>query len=395
MEIQELNNLYEKLLKDKNFDILRSDLKEPNIFEILRISKKEIRHSNFLSWLLDPKGNHGLNDQFLNRFLSEVSLYSNNKLENHIFDMKNIEIRREWKFIDLLIIFENEVICIENKIFSSEHSDQLIRYKKLIESEFPDKKKFFVYLTPFGIPSEQETEVYIPISYQSVINSSEDIYKINFDNMNLSVKNYINDYITTLKRDVMGNDKLTELSNEIYSKHKEIFDFVYDRKPQTSSKIYTLFKDVLISEGYLLGSESPVYLRFTTDNINKLTYYNTRTKNGWKMRESFLFEFVLSPNNNKIRFKSVISPSDPNYDVNRLSEIIMEIDGSVIPKGKKWLSNHSVIFDFDFDLLYEKDDEEIKTDLKEIVGDIKNIIDKYEDKFLEYKDELKKMKTNS
>ena len=45
MEIKKIKSLYDKLLKDEDFDKLDLGLKNPNIFQILRISKNEIRHS--------------------------------------------------------------------------------------------------------------------------------------------------------------------------------------------------------------------------------------------------------------------------------------------------------------------------------------------------------------
>ena len=76
----ELKEKYDLLLNDEDFDRLDLGLKNPNIFEILRISKNEIRHSNFLSWLLDPNGTHKLGDIFLKRFLREV--FSSDKFDN-------------------------------------------------------------------------------------------------------------------------------------------------------------------------------------------------------------------------------------------------------------------------------------------------------------------------
>ena len=67
---------------------------------------------------------------------------------------------------------------------------------------------------------------------------------------------------------------------------------------------------------------------------------NATYPNYWKKRESFLFEFVLAPSKNRMNTKTVISPSDPQYDSNRLSEIFMEIDGFKQPAGKKWLVNY-------------------------------------------------------
>ena len=72
MNIEELKSQYDILLKNEDFDKLDLGLKNPNIFQILRITKNEIRHSNFLSWLLDPNESHKLGDIFLKRFLREV-----------------------------------------------------------------------------------------------------------------------------------------------------------------------------------------------------------------------------------------------------------------------------------------------------------------------------------
>ena len=72
MEETNIKKLYDQLLKDKDFDKMDLGLKNPNIFQILRISKNEIRHSNFLSWLLETNGSHKLGDIFLKRFLREV-----------------------------------------------------------------------------------------------------------------------------------------------------------------------------------------------------------------------------------------------------------------------------------------------------------------------------------
>ena len=36
-----------------------------NIFDVLKISRTEIRHSNVLAWLLDANENHGLGDMFI------------------------------------------------------------------------------------------------------------------------------------------------------------------------------------------------------------------------------------------------------------------------------------------------------------------------------------------
>ena len=43
-----------------------------NIFDALGIARVEIRHSNFLAWLLTPGESHGQSDLFLKAFLMDV-----------------------------------------------------------------------------------------------------------------------------------------------------------------------------------------------------------------------------------------------------------------------------------------------------------------------------------
>ena len=117
MEIEELKSQYDKLLKDEDFDKLDLGLKNPNIFQILRITKNEIRHSNFLSWLLDPYESHKLGDIFLKRFLREV--FSSDKfleidqVDVEGMDLSKVEIENNWnsliydKYIRQVKIDEN------------------------------------------------------------------------------------------------------------------------------------------------------------------------------------------------------------------------------------------------------------------------------------------------
>ena len=48
MTEQEIREKYRHLLNDLDFDKIELQLKTPNIFQILNISRAEIRHSNFL-----------------------------------------------------------------------------------------------------------------------------------------------------------------------------------------------------------------------------------------------------------------------------------------------------------------------------------------------------------
>ena len=43
-----------------------------NVFDVLKIYKTEIRHSNMLAWLFDPNENHGLKDSFIRGVFQKI-----------------------------------------------------------------------------------------------------------------------------------------------------------------------------------------------------------------------------------------------------------------------------------------------------------------------------------
>ena len=117
-----------------------------NIFDVLKISKTEIRHSNILSWLIDPNENHGLGDSFLYGIIALLSKELDHKTALHFLssDLYSYNVFREWNHIDILLISNQNrvVLARENKVGSHEHNSghseesQLIAYKNK-KSETP------------------------------------------------------------------------------------------------------------------------------------------------------------------------------------------------------------------------------------------------------------------
>ena len=397
MDTKNLNILYDRLIKDENFDQLDLGLKNPNIFQILRITNNEIRHSNFFSWLLDPNQSHKLGDIFLKRFLREV--FSSDKFEKleqvdvEGLDLSKVEIKREWQNIDILIKLENIVVCIENKVKSKEHSNQLNRYKDIIYSEFPDYEKTFVYLTVDGNQPEDESLDYEPISYEFIVETLERILNVYGESLGEEVKNYLKDYVTIIKRELMKTDKLTILAQKIYQNHREIFDFIDNHKPDKTDDFRKIMKEELLKKDWIEGSVSRSnYIRFLTPKIQNLIYYNKETKNGWNKNETFLFEIYFAPYKKAVNFRTVISPSDKNYNIERLEQIILEVEGATKSRGRKWILNLSINQEFDFDEIYSMSNNDLKIWINNFFTKINPTINKVEDKFVEYENELIKMK---
>src|SRR5262249_39509418 len=116
-----------------------------NIFDALGIARAKIRHSNFLAFLLDPSESHGQGQLFLKAILMDLLKQAPperrplSPIDLDGTDMRGIEVKREWKHIDLLITCQEPpiVVVIENKIGSKEGSDQLSRYEATMKMHYP------------------------------------------------------------------------------------------------------------------------------------------------------------------------------------------------------------------------------------------------------------------
>ena len=122
-----------------------------NLFEALGAIRGEVRHSNFLAFLLDPSSNHGLGSEPLKRFLRLVlgSMHPSQRplstLEVIVGDLDNAVVAREQANIDLLIRVSELrlVVLIENKIGARAGDGQLKRYRHHLEKEFSGWRRLF------------------------------------------------------------------------------------------------------------------------------------------------------------------------------------------------------------------------------------------------------------
>lgn len=147
-----------------------------NIFTALNAMDYETRHSNFLAWLLDPSGTHCFGTRFLNGFLSLIakkmpSGSEATKLKGILRStdgLKGATVVREFKRADLLIVDRTlRFVClVENKIHTGEHSEQLTRYRRMVEQEFPGFHHLFVFLT---LRSEEASDsTYVSLTYEEL-----------------------------------------------------------------------------------------------------------------------------------------------------------------------------------------------------------------------------------
>ena len=185
-----------------------------------------------------------------------------------------------------------------------------------------------------------------------------------------------------------------ELEDELLVKYSDINskDSLTSLNKNTLEKIREVFYNQIKKRGFVLGSSTTKYIRFTTPKILELTYIN-KNANGWKGRESFLFEFQLY-DKNKITFRTVISPSDSSYDTKRLSNFLSEIKGFKLPIGKKWLVNYSQSEKFSFVISEKNEFENVEQGISDMFDKYSKVIEEVQNKFIEHSKKLSIMNSN-
>lgn len=369
------------VLSNPELDKLESLLSDFNIFETLKSEYTEVKHSNVLAWLLDPQENHGLASYFIRQFFKFV--VSTNRIrfssaeislvDFELFTYGDVEVRREWKNIDILIVVAEDnkkiVVALENKIKTSEHSDQLQRYRSIVEREFKDFTRFYIYLTPDNlIPSDEE---WISFSYDVVADLLDELLKNKRSSLSANVYSFISHYQTILRRYVVGNSEVERIAVEIYKKHKEALDIIFQHKPDVYFELSEHLQNRLRRESKIvIDSAGKTVIRFTTKNIDQEI---KRVGEGWvKSGRILLFEFTLS--GDRVALRLYIGPGEDNYRKDLLNMFLKDKKLFKLADrkfGAKW---HAV---YQSDFLRKKDFED---------DDIEEMKTKLEIKFSEFID---------
>ncbi|ENQ3077403.1 PD-(D/E)XK nuclease family protein [Bacillus cereus] len=330
------------------FEKLHSKFNRFNPFKILRVDKFEIRHSNIISWLLDPNGNHNLGAFFINKLLSKVFVKAENEnligkydfIKLHRQALHDLEVLREVqtidnKRIDILAVSESQkiVILIENKYKSSESDGQLQNYLKFVHDTYEGYTIVPIFLSLDGIaPSHSD---YFILDYGDILNILKAYLEINSTYISNSIQDFLYYYLDVLEGELIRDEEDVELAMNVYKKHKEAIDFLF-----------------VGNSGKSLGKSAHNAILHIIDGLNreeresfrKIYVAHADTINfvyeigNSVMREAFL-QFVHQheiPSNcyrEHIRIPSFIFPEWRQLD-----------DVLGIPKGDWWLNNALIIW---------------------------------------------------
>ncbi|MHB8818091.1 MAG: PDDEXK-like family protein [Bellilinea sp.] len=306
----DLGLLQDFLINNPELDQLEALTERFNIFEVLGAVRVELRHSDFLAYLLNPNQNHGLGSTFLRRLLEQILLEASTSqsirpIDLELWDLDDVEVRREWQSIDIFLLDETNrfAVVIENKIKSGEGQDQLKRYLTDVTNQYQGYRILAIYLTPDGIVPSLQT--YIPVSYQTLCMILEKILESRKSTLGLEVYTLIQHYTQMLRRYIVSDTELSELCRTIYRKHQRALDLIFEYRPDLQGEIRDYLVEILSSTPdivILRNGKTEVDFIPTSWDVKELSQGTFQT-----VSNKLLF-FYIQNSQNALRLGCVIAP---------------------------------------------------------------------------------------
>jgi hypothetical protein len=185
---------------------------KPNIF---RLATKELSQDGFFTWLLQWADNdHNQHDQPLNETAKDfVRLLLGQSSD---YQITKVKAGRQWNNIDIWAEINDEYfIGIEDKTNTSEHSEQLERYKEIATNHYKDKirKLVFVYLKT-GNESSSTLKKIKEKGY-SLVNRKDVLSILNKRPVTNAIFNDFIDYLTVIENATNSYIKFENVTSEL------------------------------------------------------------------------------------------------------------------------------------------------------------------------------------
>ena len=266
-----------------------------DLFELLNLWWQEDIHSRLLTWLLDPKGSHGMGDYFLTGFL----LHSTERareigtptiVEDRIRggDWSCATSQREWYtvvdggggWLDILVVNERlKTLCaIENKIFSPESGRQLTFYRTGLERDYCAFDRHYVFLSPTGVAPQQEEDrsTWTPVSYDAVLDLVERAMADHQDDLHQNVQTLLKQYANTLRRRIVPvPSDVQKRAREIYIANRDAIELAYRHRPDYAAETKQLLMESVRQQGWLIDLNYSPYFRFRPPEWDSISALQT------------------------------------------------------------------------------------------------------------------------
>jgi hypothetical protein len=280
-----------------------------NIFHALRINRAEIRHSNFLAFILNPAESHGQGHLFLKPLLMDIlkstppALRPLSPIKLDGTDLRGVDVKREREHLDLLITLQEPrlVVVIENKVDASEGKNQLRDYEtKIRDRHRTDTPLLFVFLTPDGAEPSEKT--WIPYSYADIYRVLEHVRTTHRNSIGEEVLVFLDHYLSSIRGEFMNDEELDELCQRIYKNHGKAINEINNRAASPESVVLKETVEVLKKDErwYLFSRRGSTILFVPKAWLDWLPDFGLDRKD--EPKSWFTLRFDAQKNMNKLDF---------------------------------------------------------------------------------------------
>lgn len=333
-----------QLLDDKDFWRVRERVTRFNLFEAIGAVNGELRHSNFLAYMLSPGRPHGLGSKPLEALLRQaLEAIPREKrplstLELLVTDLDDAIVHRERDSIDLLIELDaiNLVVVIENKIRARAGEGQLARYRDVVTARYPKARKLMIFLTPDG--HEPDHPDYVAVSYLTLAGLLEDV--IDHSTPPSATDLIIRHYVDMIRKNIVDDEHLRSLAAKLYERHAEALDYLFANRPRGTGLIDIVEQQARSCAGLVVDSTGASVLRFSAEEWDEGLHFKADSSTWSKTGRGLLFEVKTYPNKpGRVNVSLIIGPG-PQYARQAIYELAKGSPdlfvGLVKPMGAKW-----------------------------------------------------------
>ncbi len=279
-----------KFKNDPDFQKLENFYYSKSFSEILGVSRREISHSGFLSWLLNHTESHKLGEFPVKKLLDIILKFSNDKLKTQYSDLYNSFVTEDYEIekvfvkpeyvipsvgrLDIYIELkmrisgkeQNVKLIIENKVESKENNDQTNSYYNHFNSvRVGDEILIFVYLTPISTldlieltEAECNCKEFIQINYQSIVDYL--IEPALNQNISNRTKNILTEYLQSLSQ--------PSIDYEIEGHKQELIMALGNEERKLLSSFWEKNQKLILASLYAISSD-PEQEKDTRDSIRE------------------------------------------------------------------------------------------------------------------------------
>lgn len=355
-----------------------------NIFQALKLQNNEVKHSNFLGWLLTPFESHNLMDCFLKELL-KIALQNDTSLVDIILsDLTDAKVTLEkmandGRRMDIFIESpRNKLVCvIENKVWSGEGCNQLEDYRDFIlnHDKYKNyKHKIFLFLTPYKYSLCEDYKGYIRINYGDILKAINNLMKQYGCLLDDDVKIFIEHYKKMVERNIMGetDKEIIDLCRKIYRENKSAIDLIIennDYKADVLNVMAEVIKERTDLQEITVENNGILALPDNLNNLDKLKYGE------WTNDIIVYIHFINFAQGHKDACVEIlVAPPKNIADKDKKAKLLAKIEEKtgLKFKGKDWNYTKSFnILTYEDCLNYENE-QEIKAHIERKMEELKN-----------------------